>query len=121
MIDQDKLMGLVRDWLTAWNSKDIDRLMMHYADDVEFYSPTVIQRWGKPEGKLTGREAVRKHFLKGFEGNNHLQFELLGILNGVDAISLVYKKGRKGMAADVIWLDERGKVTRVNVYLSTWS
>src|SRR5215467_15743496 len=113
MIDKNKLMMLARDWLTAWNSKDIDRLMRHYHDEIEFYSPNVVKRWSKPGGKLLGKDAVRSHLLKGFEDANHIQFHLLGILEGIDGIIIVYKKGIKGMGADLVNLDDEGKVIRV--------
>ena len=34
------------DWCDAWNRRDLDAIMEHYADDVEFSSPTVNQEVG---------------------------------------------------------------------------
>lgn len=118
MISTNKLTELVRDWLNAWNSKDIDRLMNHYHDNIAFSSATVVKRWNTKSGKLIGKEAVRKHFLKGFEETNHVLFELLGVLQGMEGIVLVYRKGALGMAADVITLDDSGLVLTVNSYKS---
>jgi ketosteroid isomerase-like protein len=115
-MEKKKLTRLVRDWLNAWNSRDIDRLMDHYHEDIEFTSPTVIKRWNNPSGKLIGKEALRKHFMKGFEQANHIQFELLGILEGIDGFILVYRKEMQGMGADLVTLNEMGKAMKVVCY-----
>ena len=33
---------LVEEWMEAWNSRDLDRIMEHYAPSVEFEANTVI-------------------------------------------------------------------------------
>jgi hypothetical protein len=118
MIAKNKLTELVRDWLSAWNSRDIERLMNHYHENVELSSPTIVKRWNIATGKLSGKDALRKHFSKGFEDVNHMSFELLGVLNGINGIVLVYKRGAYSMAADVIKLDENGKAITIDSYHS---
>jgi ketosteroid isomerase-like protein len=118
MIAKNKLMELVRDWLSAWNSRDLERLMNHYHENIELSSPAIVKRWNIATGKLSGKDALRKHFTKGFEDVNHMSFELLGVLNGVNGIVLVYKRGAYSMAADVITLDENGKAITVDSYHS---
>ncbi|HLY69965.1 MAG TPA: nuclear transport factor 2 family protein [Puia sp.] len=118
MIAKHKLMELVRDWLNAWNSRNIERLMSHYQENAELSSPTIVKRWNIATGRITGKEALRKHFLKGFEDINHSSFELLGVLTGVNGIVLIYRRGAFGMAADVITLDENGKAITIDSYHS---
>jgi ketosteroid isomerase-like protein len=54
--DEAKLMlreqawEAAKDWCDAWNCRDLDGIMLHYADDVEFSSPTVVKRWGIADG-----------------------------------------------------------------------
>jgi ketosteroid isomerase-like protein len=38
MLDKAKLETAAEDWIAAWNNRDFEKLMSHYADDVEFYS-----------------------------------------------------------------------------------
>jgi ketosteroid isomerase-like protein len=118
VIAKNKLMELVRDWLSAWNSRNIERLMNHYHENVELSSPTIVKRWNIATGKITGKEALRKHFEKGFEDIYHTSFELLGVLTGINGIVLIYRTGASGMAADVITLDENGKAITINSYHS---
>ena len=32
-------------WIEAWNSHDIDAILSHYVDDVEFLSPLAMAEW----------------------------------------------------------------------------
>ncbi len=41
-------------WCEAWNARDLDAVMTHYADDVELNSPTVVARWGMPTAGCAG-------------------------------------------------------------------
>ena len=71
-----------QDWCDAWNRRDIDAIMDHYSDDVEFSSPTVIKRWGIADGWLRGKAKVRENFAIGVKASN-LRFELVDVLLGV--------------------------------------
>ena len=112
-MDQNKLTQNAIQWLTDWNAKDLEKIMKHYAEDVVLYSPTVIKRWNIPEGKLSGKQAVQKHFAKGLEDvpKMHVVFE--SILFGIDSIVLFYKRETGVMAADFILFDHSGKVKEV--------
>jgi hypothetical protein len=120
MVERKILLDHARDWLNAWNTRDINRIMLHYHEDVEFYSPTVIKRWNEPEGRLIGKTALRNHFLKGFEDGNHIKFELLGILGGLDCVAMVYRKGPAGMGVNVVSMNAEGLIRKVMVFGSDW-
>lgn len=104
------------DWINAWNRLDIDAIMDHYTDDVIFYAPTVIKRWNIPDGKITGKEKLREHFLKGFELAPNIHFEFIDLLMGVDGITIIYKRETGALVADVLVLDDTGKGTVVKAY-----
>lgn len=70
------LRSLVEDWIEAWNSKDLDRIMQHYASSVVFEANTVIRLWNRPDGILRGEDEVRKHFRMGLEVAPTLHFQL---------------------------------------------
>ena len=110
------LKEIASDWIDAWNKKDIDRIMEHYSDDVIFFAPTVIKRWGIIDGRISGKEQLRKHFLKGFELAPDLNFEFIDLLTGVDGMTIIYKRETGAMVADVIQLDDNGKGKIVKAY-----
>jgi hypothetical protein len=52
-------------WCNAWNNRDLDAIMTHYAEDVAFSSPTVVARWGLADGWLHGKAKLRDNFAIG--------------------------------------------------------
>ena len=70
--------AFVADWMEAWNDHDLDRILGHYAEDVEYYSPFIAQmaepgRQGA-DGHLDGKAAVRAYFAAALERNPDLRF-----------------------------------------------
>jgi hypothetical protein len=62
-----EMRALAEQWIEAWNSRDLDRIMDHYAEDVEFEANTVIRRWQKADGRLRGVTELRNHFRLGLD------------------------------------------------------
>ncbi len=112
----EKLKKAAGAWIEDWNSQDLDRIMRHYAEDVEFYSPSVEGRGGGKDGKLTGREALRTHFQKGLDLPPDSPFELVDVLNGVDGILVVYKQASGAIVADYVVLDDQLRATVIKVF-----
>jgi len=52
---------LAEDWAAAWNARDLDRIIAHYADDVEFEANRVVRRWqsGPKVGRLQKATAIQ--------------------------------------------------------------
>src|SRR5438270_868337 len=40
MLTRDAALALADAWSRAWNAHDLDAILSHYADDVEFVSPS---------------------------------------------------------------------------------
>ena len=110
MIDQAFAEQFAAEWIAAWNSHDLDRILTHYTDDFAFASPRIIQIAGEPSGKLQGKEAVGAYWAKGLQRAPDLHFELLTVLTGVQSVTLYYKGFRGVLAAEVFVFNEAGKV-----------
>jgi ketosteroid isomerase-like protein len=108
--------ALAADWIDSWNKRDINRIMNHYADNVEFHSPTVTKRWNIADGKLTGKEKLKQHFLKGFEEAPNLHFEFIDLVPEKDSLIITYKRENGQLVSDYIALDEHGKAVLVKAY-----
>jgi SnoaL-like protein len=115
-MDKEKLKQAALQWMSDWNQRDIENVMTHYADDVQFYSPTVIKRWKEAEGRLVGKALVEQHFRKGLEEVPGIHFEFHSILYGVESIILFYKRETGILAADLVVFDQAGKVKEVRSY-----
>jgi hypothetical protein len=116
MTDKQKLKQAAMQWIDDWNHRNIENVMDHYADDVRFYSPTVIRRWSEAEGKLEGKAAVERHFRKGLEEMPDIHFEFHSILYGIESIILFYKRETGILAADMVMFNKAGKVSEVRAY-----
>ena len=54
-----------KEWVEAWNSHDIDKILSHYTEDFEMSSPLIVSRMEITSGTLKGKEAVRKYLVFG--------------------------------------------------------
>jgi ketosteroid isomerase-like protein len=113
MISDEQARQFAEEWIEAWNAHDLDAILAHYAEDVEFFSPVVVQLTGIPTGRLNGKEAVRSYFGKGLETHPGLHFELLDVLVGMGSVVLSYRSIGGRLAAEVMELDDERHAVRV--------
>ena len=99
-------------WCNAWNNRDLDAIMTHYAEDVAFSSPTVVARWGLADGWLHGKAKLRDNFAIGVKAPG-LHFELIDVLLGVNAMCVVYRRETGMLVSDLVEFDEHGHGKRV--------
>lgn len=100
------------DWIDSWNAHDLDRVLSHYADDFEMWSPVIIQMAGEPSGTLRGKAAVGAYWARALDLIPDLHFELMSVLVGVASITLYYKGARGRLAAEVFHFGAEQKVSR---------
>ena len=100
-------------WLRAWNDHDLDAILSHYADDVEFTSPFVAALNDDPSGIVRGKEDLRAYFARALERFSDLRFKPLDVLAGVDSVTLSYISVGERRAAEVMTLGPDGRVTHV--------
>jgi len=98
-----------KDWVAAWNSHDLERILSHYEDDFEMSSPIITGLVGEPSGRLRGKTAVGAYWARALQSIPNLRFELLTALAGVNSIT-VYYRGHRGLAAEVLHFGPSGKV-----------
>jgi len=61
VIDQAWAHDFATEWIAAWNSHDLDRILSHYVEDFEMSSPLIIERKIDPSGVLRGKAAIRAY------------------------------------------------------------
>jgi GNAT superfamily N-acetyltransferase/ketosteroid isomerase-like protein len=107
---------LAADWLAAWNQHDLDAIMAHYADDIEFTSPFVAPVLGDPGGVVRGKAALRDYFARALTAYPDLQFESDEVLIGVNSLALHYRSVKNLMAAEVMTFNAHHQIVRVLVH-----
>ncbi len=98
------------EWIRAWNDKDIDAIMNHYAEGVVFSSPFILKNQINDTGTIHGKSELRKYFAKALEKNPDLHFDLKHIMVGIKSITLIYLRKGTMLAAETMILNVGGKV-----------
>jgi hypothetical protein len=114
-----KHQEFARDWIAAWNAHDVERIMSHYADDVEYQSPFVARLAEAPDGTLRGSGAVRAYVQRGLETFPDLHFVLLGVFSGMDSVVLHYQSVNNLTAAEYFQFNATGEIARVVAHYSS--
>ena len=112
-LSQDWADQFGRDWISAWNSHNLDRICGHYASEVEFASPFVISLTGDPKGIIRGLPALRSYFQVALEKFPTLQFSPIFVCAGVSTITLIYHSVNNLIAAETMEIDGQGRVFRI--------
>jgi ketosteroid isomerase-like protein len=112
MISIEQAQQFAREWLEAWNSHDLDRLMSHFTEDFQMTSPFIVTLMNEPTGTITGKAKVRAYWAQALERIPALHFDLIEVLASVDSITICYHAVLGKRAAEVIFFDGNGKVRR---------
>jgi ketosteroid isomerase-like protein len=101
------------EWVAAWNSHDLDRILSHYSEDFEMASPYIVTRMQEPSGKLRGKSAIRTYWAKGLAAAPDLKFELIDTLLGAASLVIYYRRQNGHTVAEVLEFDAQWRlVTR---------
>jgi len=112
-LDAASARRFAEDWLDAWNRHDLDAVLAHYADGVEFTSPFVVELTGHADGTLHGIEELRSYFARALDAFPELRFTAFRVALGVSSVTLCYRSVRDLQAAETMFFDGDGKVARV--------
>jgi len=113
MLTEQRARTLAAEWIDAWNRHDLDAILVHYAEAVEFTSPFVVRLLDDLTGTVRGKAALREYFARGLGAYPDLRFELLQVLVGVNSVTVYYRSVGNRLAAEVMELDAQGQVVRV--------
>jgi hypothetical protein len=97
-------------WIAAWNARDLDAILNHYASDIVFLSPYAERVIGT--GRVVGIDTLRAYWRRGLDANPDLHFELDAVLAGFEALTILYRNHRGQQVAETVEFDGAGKVVR---------
>jgi len=104
-----------RDWIEAWNSHDLDRVLAHYDEDFEMRSPFIAAFAGESSGRLRGKPQIRRYWEIALKRVPNLRFELLEVFSGVHSLVIRYR-GHKGLVAEMFSFGPSGKVISASAH-----
>lgn len=76
------------DWIDAWNSHDIEKILSHYSEDFTIETPMAMKLYPRSHGLVVGKSEVRNYWTIGLERSPDLKFQLLDLFMGVNSIGL---------------------------------
>jgi ketosteroid isomerase-like protein len=114
-MDETEARAFADAWIAAWNAHDLDAVLAHYADDVEFRSPVASAITGEPSGVVHGRDALRRYWSAGLERVLDLHFELLELAFGIDAVALRYRNQAGRVVTEIVEFAD-GRVVRAAAF-----
>ncbi|HKQ06398.1 MAG TPA: nuclear transport factor 2 family protein [Blastocatellia bacterium] len=106
------MMEFAEEWIAAWNSHDLDRILSHYAADVVFTSPRAAARLPHTRGTVRGIEQLREYWAPLAEVRPHLKFTLEGVLETVGGCTILYRDETGLLVAETMLIEAGGKVVQ---------
>jgi ketosteroid isomerase-like protein len=100
-----------RAWVQAWNDRDLEAILSHYAGTIVFHSPRIDLILGTGEAFITGKDTLRTYWREALARSPQLYFELDEVLIGSNALTLLYTNHRDEKVAETVVFDESGAVT----------
>ena len=117
MITKEFAEDFAAEWIAAWNSHDMNRIMAHYADNFTIDSPTALAVVPESGGFIAGKEHIRSYWLTALNKAPDLAFELLGLFIGMRGVSLHFiNTSINKTVVEVMNFNEDLKVAQVLVY-----
>jgi len=102
-----------QEWVAAWNSHDLERILSHYADDAELTSPLVQKILGDDQHSVRGKANLRAYFRRGLDAYPDLKFTLWGAYAGVQSVVVHYESVRGMGSAELMRIRSDGRVSEV--------
>lgn len=112
MITREFAEAFAKEWVAAWNARDLDRVLAHYTDDFEMESPLIASVGGSAGGVLRGKAAVRAYWSRALERFPDLRFIRLGQHVGARSVVLRYRSVVDTTACEVFFFNAAAKVER---------
>ena len=105
-----------RDWIAAWNSRDLERILKHYSPEVEFSSPFVNRLIGPGQHTVKGMAVLRLYFTRALNAYPDLCFTLRRVYAGTNSVVVEYRSVEGRLAAEMMRFDEAGFISRVDAH-----
>ncbi|MGE0768363.1 MAG: nuclear transport factor 2 family protein [Hyphomicrobiaceae bacterium] len=106
----DAARAFGEEWIAAWNTRDLGRILSHYAPEIEFTSPVALRVVGM--GHVSGIEALRDYWSRALPMVPDLHFELESVLVGHQSVTILYRNQRGQRVAESCLFNAAGKVER---------
>jgi SnoaL-like domain len=101
------------EWVQAWNSHDLERVLSHYDEAVTLISPRARLVLGVEDGAVRGKPALRNYIKRALENVPDLTFTLDRVFSGVSSVVIEFHTSDGRHGAELMDFGRDGGVMRV--------
>ena len=98
------------EWVAASKSRDLDRILSHYAEEIVFRTPRAVRSVGT--GVIEGKAALRAYWARAFDVAPNLHFDHQSVYAGHGVVTIAYANHRGQQAAETCEFGPDGLVIR---------
>jgi ketosteroid isomerase-like protein len=103
---------LGREWIAAWNARDLERALALYTEDFEMTSDRIPALGFAPSGTLRGKDKVRTYWATALQRLPDLHFELIDLYVSPDSVVVFYQNERGLKICEYLRVDVSGKIVQ---------
>jgi ketosteroid isomerase-like protein len=93
------------EWVRAWNAHDVEAVLAHFHDDVEFTSPVAARFLPETRGAVRGKPALRDYWVHALGLLPDLHFEVIAVYRGESVLVINYRNQRGQLVNEVLRFD----------------
>ena len=108
--DAADLTALGREWISAWNSHDLERVLAMYAEDSEMTSDRIPPLGFAASGTLRGKDSLRAYWGLALQRLTGLRFELIDIFVSPDSVIVLYQNDRGVRICEYLRVNDEGRI-----------
>jgi ketosteroid isomerase-like protein len=113
----DDALHFAREWIAAWNAKDLDAVLKHYSEDFTMASPYIQKIVAEPSGTLRGKAAVGAYWRQALDRYPQLHFDLEHVALGVNSAIVQYRSNvTNATVCELFSFGAEGQVERAHAH-----
>jgi ketosteroid isomerase-like protein len=101
-----------RDWIAAWNARDLERILALYDELCVMVSPNIVGEGLDLSGVLRGKAALRAYWRVALERQPDLRFDLLDVYASPDSVVLRYRNQNGREVCEFLRYDPTGLIVQ---------
>ena len=108
------LLKLATEWIAAWNTRDLDRILALYTDDSEMSSEKITALGFDSSGTLRGKDRLRAYWGKALTFRPKLHFTLVQAFVSPDSAVVLYHDEAGKQVCEYLRLDDAGLIRQAS-------
>lgn len=115
----DALLDMAREWLRAFNARDLDALLALYADDAVHVSPKLRERSPETKGRVAGKAALRAWWADSFARLPGLRYDVRTLTADAERVWFEYTRvlpGQPDMSVAELLVVRGGRIVESRVF-----